>query len=295
MIDTTLFTAQIEVAHWGWTIAFFLWFVGLSGMGMFVNYWLRDKWMVNVCAVAAVVGTLLVMSHLTRILNLPMAAIHSLLAMSFNFTSWMFIGICLLVVQCVATVLYALVAGGLIRCDACRRWFASDVVNGVLAACGVAVTIYSGFLLTQAVGVTFWNTALIPVLWIISGLASAFGAVELLAVSGRIDEGKVSGWTNRAGLWVEISELFALFALVHVGLNAASDAARMGAESLIGGSASMLFWCGAVACGAALPLILRIVTKNRTAAALGGILALAGALCLRAAVLMAGYYEPTLL
>ena len=120
MIDTTLFTAQIEVAHWGWTIAFFLWFVGLSGMGMFVNYWLRDKWMVNVCAVAAVVGTLLVMSHLTRILNLPMAAIHSLLAMSFNFTSWMFIGICLLVVQCVATVLYALVAGGLIRCDACR-------------------------------------------------------------------------------------------------------------------------------------------------------------------------------
>lgn len=145
MIDTTLFTAQIEVAHWGWTIAFFLWFVGLSGMGMFVNYWLRDKWMVNVCAVAAVVGTLLVMSHLTRILNLPMAAIHSLLAMSFNFTSWMFIGICLLVVQCVATVLYALVAGGLIRCGACRRWFASDVVNGVLAACGVAVTIYSVF------------------------------------------------------------------------------------------------------------------------------------------------------
>ena len=56
MIDTTLFTAQIEVAHWGWTIAFFLWFVGLSGMGMFVNYWLRDKWMVNVCAVAAVVS-----------------------------------------------------------------------------------------------------------------------------------------------------------------------------------------------------------------------------------------------
>ena len=42
MIDTTLFTAQIEVAHWGWTIAFFLWFVGLSGMGLFVNYWLRD-------------------------------------------------------------------------------------------------------------------------------------------------------------------------------------------------------------------------------------------------------------
>ena len=69
----------------------------------------------------------------------------------------------------------------------------------------------------------------------------------------------------------------------------------MGAESLIAGPASMLFWGGAVLCGAALPLVLRLVTKNRTAALLGGVLALAGALCLRAAVLMAGYYEPTLL
>lgn len=32
------------------------------------------------------------------------------------------------------------------------------------AVLGVAATAYSGFLLTQAVGVPLWNTAIIPVL-----------------------------------------------------------------------------------------------------------------------------------
>lgn len=294
MIDASLFTAQVHVAHWGWTIAFFLWFVGLSGMGMFVNYWLRDKTMVAVCSAAAVVGTLLVMSHLTRILNLPLAAFHSLMAMSFNFTSWMFIGVCLLVVQCVATVAYAVVANGLVRCAFLEKWFATDLVNGLLAAVGVAATIYSGFLLTQAVGVTFWNTALIPVLWILSGLASAFGAIELLAVVGRVDHAKIAGWTSRAGLWVEVCEAFALFALVHVAWSAASDAARMGAQTLILGSAAGWFWIGVVVCGIAIPFALRFLGRGKWATAAGGALALLGALSLRASVLMAGCYEPTL-
>ena len=34
MIDLT---RQAATSHWGWTIAFFLWFVGLAGMGLFLN------------------------------------------------------------------------------------------------------------------------------------------------------------------------------------------------------------------------------------------------------------------
>ena len=105
MMDLSDFTAQVQAAHWGWTIALFLWLVGLSGMGMFLNNWVREKALVYVCTITGIVGTLLVVSHLTRILNLPMAAISALLEMSFNFGSWMFIGICLLVVQCCLTPL----------------------------------------------------------------------------------------------------------------------------------------------------------------------------------------------
>ena len=36
-------TPQLAAAHWGWTIAFFLWFIGLSGMLMALFYFVRDK------------------------------------------------------------------------------------------------------------------------------------------------------------------------------------------------------------------------------------------------------------
>lgn len=35
MIELTSFTPQLQAAHWGWTIAIFLWLVGLAGMGFF--------------------------------------------------------------------------------------------------------------------------------------------------------------------------------------------------------------------------------------------------------------------
>ena len=67
-------TSQAAMAHWGWTIAFFLWFVGLAGMSLFLNWWLRSKRVFYVATADAIVGTLLVVSHLARMLNLPMAS-----------------------------------------------------------------------------------------------------------------------------------------------------------------------------------------------------------------------------
>ena len=43
MMDLSDFTAQVQAAHWGWTIALFLWLVGLSGMGMFLNNWVQRR------------------------------------------------------------------------------------------------------------------------------------------------------------------------------------------------------------------------------------------------------------
>ena len=100
-------TRQVATSHWGWTIAFFLWFVGLSGMSLTVNYWLKSRRLHYLSTAAALAGTLHVVSHLARMLNLPMAAINALVEWKFNFTSWMFIGICILAVLCVVTILQA--------------------------------------------------------------------------------------------------------------------------------------------------------------------------------------------
>ena len=261
MMDLSDFTAQVQAAHWGWTIALFLWLVGLSGMGMFLNNWVREKALVYVCTITGIVGTLLVVSHLTRILNLPMAAISALLEMSFNFGSWMFIGICLLVVQCCLTLFYSCVFAGVIfKGECCRKLVAGDWFNWIAAAVGVAATIYSGFLLTQAVGVTLWNTALIPLLWIMSGMASAMGCP-----------------------WKLPPEM------------TSSAAARAGAEALLSGPQAMMFLVGAVLCGSLIPFAINLTTRSHKVVAVGAVLGIVGALLLRASVLFAGYYEPILL
>lgn len=168
MMEFTNLTMQLQSANWGWSIAFFLWFIGLSGMGMFLNGWVREKALVYLCAIASILGTLLVVSHLARLTNLPAAAFYALTSGSFNFGSWMMIGMVLLTLQCCATVFYALSLAGVFK--SCEDFVLSNFFNHITMALGVIVTIYSGFLLTQAVGVTLWNTALIPLLWIMSGM-----------------------------------------------------------------------------------------------------------------------------
>ena len=291
MMEYTNLTMQLQSANWGWSIAFFLWFVGLSGMGMFLNNWVREKALVYVCTAASFLCTQLVISHLARLTNLPMAAINSLLAGSLNFGSWMMIGMLLLSVQCIGTLFYSLSLAGVF--PGFKKLVLGHGYNHLMAVAGVAVTIYSGFLLTQAVGVTLWNTALIPLLWIMSGMASSISSIELLMVSGKLPKEKVF-WSRRTALWTEVVELFTIFAFVHVALSSTSAAARVGAEALIGGPWSSMFWAGVVVFGSIVPLSINLITRNHAALAVSAVLGLCGALLLRASVLFAGYYEPVI-
>ena len=207
MTELVSLTPQLQTANWGWTIAMFLWLVGLSGMGFFLNFWIRQKNFVYVLTVSGILGTLLVASHLARMLNLPIALFSALSAGSFNTQSWMLIGIVLLSVLCIGAVFYSLICAGILfKGEMWQKMAKSSWFNFIFAALGVLCTIYSGFLLTQAVGIPFWNTALIPLLWIMSGLASAIGCIELLMVFKLINPNTV-GWSRRTALWVEIAEL----------------------------------------------------------------------------------------
>ena len=282
MTTTLILTHQADAAHWGWTIAFFRWFIGLAGLGLFVNFWARSKTMLYLSAASAVAGSLLVVSHLGRIWNLPAAALTSLAAGRRNFGSWMLIGIVLLGILCIAAVV--------------QSWLASKKESKVLeskalhlfnAALGVAATAYSGFLLTQAQGVPFWNTAVLPVLWIALGLACAIGALEILAASGRI--GRLSGLGTTATA-AHIAEAVILFAFVATAFSGTPGAAAS-AASLVSGDMSAMFWGGAAVLGIAVPLVLGLV-KSPNVKALAGAAGIAGALFLRASVLFAGVFDP---
>ena len=90
------------------------------------------------------------LSHLARLTNLPFAAFNALISRSLNFGSWMLIGICLLGVQAVLTLVATAVLYGKVKPDWAPIFTERKAVPVLLAVVGVAVTVYSGFLLTQA-------------------------------------------------------------------------------------------------------------------------------------------------
>ena len=297
MMEFTNLTMQLQSANWGWSIAFFLWFIGLSGMGMFLNGWVREKALVYLCAVASILGTLLVVSHLARLTNLPAAAFYALTSGSFNFGSWMFIGICILAVLCIVTVIESLLVIAAQKKEPGNEYetfLESDIVAWLNAILGVAATAYSGFLLTQAAGVALWNTAALPVLWLLSGLACAFGLVEMLESGKQLDVHAPHGLTTAADV-AHIAEALVLFAFVQSAFSGTPGAAA-GAEALVTGAQATLFWGGAVFVGIGVPLVMNRIGKSLPNLGLiTGAASIVGALALRAAILFAGYFDPVLL
>ncbi len=288
-------TNQVDVAHWSWTIAFFLWFVGLGGMGLFVNMWARSKSIFYICTACGLVGTLLVISHLSRITNLPAAAFNALMDGTLNYGSWMLIGIVLLSLYCLWTVIQSIFLLGLLKAPRFITFLGSEVafqINGIL---GLFATAYSGFLLTQAHGVSLWSTAMIPTLWVISGLSSALGLVELLTGFGKLPYERVP-WITKTSNVADSLEGLAIFALLLVAFS--GDAASVaGAQRMLIGEGAWMFWGGAIFLGILLPLFinLKFGATNHSLNIIGGASAIIGALFLRASILMGGYFVPILM
>ncbi len=305
MNDFAHLSSQAAITHWSWTIAFFLWFAGISGMGMLAYYWVRRRAMAYMVLATAVVGTLLVASHLTRWWNLPAAIFHTLMNFSFNFGSWMLLGILLLCVHCVFGALIAAHHWGVAQRWSQFKWLAvidqlavdSRVLIGA-GVIGVLVTIYSGFLLTQAIGVPLWNTALIPALWVVSAGAAVLAVIELFALKGWVEH-SVAAFGQKLALGVESFKLIMVFAFLHVGMSAASAGARAGASELATGSLAPMMWVGVIGLGVLVPIGVGLLSLKGKASqpliAAGAVFGLLGGLLLRASVLLAGYFDPLIL
>ncbi len=160
----------------------------------------------------------------------------------------------------------------------------------LLAAVGLLVTIYSGFLIAAAPGIPFWNTALIPVLWMLSASVCALALTELM-----IHRDDITKFIIRAGSGLKVAELIAVLALVNLAMYGGTAAARTSGWAHVYGPLAPAFWGGVVAVGILIPLAIGLVSWRREIKLLlaaATILALIGALMLRIVVLQAGVFEP---
>jgi len=161
------------------------------------------------------------------------------------------------------------------------------VVAGILAF-GVAV--YSGFVVGFVNGIKFWNSALMPVLVVIGGLAG--GSAILLAISAASSSGDFSGIQMLARFMLVF---YALGIFIHLWISTySSPVAKESARLLLTGSLAGLFWLVIILIGIVVPLILEFVLGADASVGLivSAVLVLAGNLTFRYAILKAGRYNP---
>ncbi|OGO32390.1 MAG: hypothetical protein A2Z29_02260 [Chloroflexi bacterium RBG_16_56_11] len=171
---------------------------------------------------------------------------------------------------------------------------AGEIIFKVLAGiAALAVSVYTGFILNTVKGVPFWNSSLLPLLFVSYGVMSGFGLAIVIALSG----GDVNLATSETwSRWLLIFNTL----LVVIYLLAAANREATGKQSVMEqmrGHLAPVFWAGIVALGIVVPAVLAvfsyIVGEIATALLVTGVACeIIGGLSLRYCILKAGAYKP---
>jgi polysulfide reductase chain C len=159
------------------------------------------------------------------------------------------------------------------------------VAAGVFAF-GVAV--YSGFVVGFVNGIKFWNSALMPVLVVIGGLAG--GSAILLAVAAYTSIADFSLIQNLARFTLV---LYAASIFIHLWVSTySSPVAKNSAKLLLSGSLALLFWVVIILVGVVVPLIIESFFGGDAKVLLivSAAMMLLGNLAFRYAIIKAGRY-----
>lgn len=165
-------------------------------------------------------------------------------------------------------------------------------IAGSLLALGVMT--YTGLLLSDMVSIDFWHSWLLPVLFVVSSLATGLALVLALGVLTNGGKGstsrclwKASGFVGMLEAVVAIAFLFSRYGY--------SDAARASCDMLLTGGLAGCFWIGMVGCGMVVPLGLHVLRRRAPVEAFvfaASAAVLVGGFFVRFCVVEAALYSP---
>ena len=153
-------------------------------------------------------------------------------------------------------ILFSLFAGIGVK-EGTLRWLGS--INALL---GLGIMIYTGLLLGLVKAVPFWNTPMLPLLFLVSALSSGLATVMLIAglqrwvMPARVKAEEVS--ESVQGLLPSVTvlvvvELLTLFFLLFL-MSGSRVTAAESARYLVAGGYATAFWVGVVVVGLLAPL-----------------------------------------
>lgn len=155
----------------------------------------------------------------------------------------------------------------------------------------IAVSGYSGFILVQMKAHALWHSALIPVLFSVSAIASGIALVILGAILLQVEETKIRTLAKSL-VWFIGLDLILVFVEVLTLLNGHAEAIEV-AKLLLIGTYSPIFLGLYVILGLITPLYI-LSKKNLTLRqeAIASALVLIGIMAMRYAIVMGGQYFP---
>jgi formate-dependent nitrite reductase membrane component NrfD len=170
------------------------------------------------------------------------------------------------------------------------------IIFGILSGFfALGTGVYGGFIMNYVKGIPFWNSGLIPVVFIIAGVADGFGLIMGIGLAG----GDASIAT--AEMWSRIfliTNAFIITVLL-VSANYISATAKLSVKEIIVGRVALAFWLGIVVLGILVPFAVSVSSLFLgEASAMILLLAIGchtlGAFALKYCLLKAGIYRPLL-
>jgi formate-dependent nitrite reductase membrane component NrfD len=164
------------------------------------------------------------------------------------------------------------------------------------AAAGILaffVALYTGIILKNVKGVPFWNSILLPILFVLCGLLGGFGISVVIALAGGDVNLNIAEWGSRILLIANaLVIIIYLFQAEH-----REEVGKLSVMEQLRGHSAPIFWIGIVALGIIIPLAITItslVAGEITSGLLifGVVCEIIGGLALRYCVLKSGAYKP---
>ncbi|AOO64106.1 NrfD/PsrC family molybdoenzyme membrane anchor subunit [Sulfurospirillum halorespirans] len=307
---------QYSTLVWHWPIAIYLFLAGLSAgaaMTSLIVKWIegngKPPWdgLIKAGAILAPVticlGLFLLIFDLTRPLMFWKLLIH------YNFGSVMTLGVLALFIYTPLSFIYTAIKF--------KPWlfetgpFAGLLkpFRGIIESIGdnpawlertlflfaVIIGIYTGFLLSAMYSYPLFNTPLLPILFLASGLSSGVAAsilFGLLFFKSEVNE-KNAKYLLELDLRVVPMELLLLFALFVGMYFQGGDKAIIAIQAMTTGIWAFVFWFGVIGVGIATPLLIAVTALKHHAYRVGYILlnsvvVLIGVIFLRLYILYAG-------
>lgn len=240
---------------WGSIIAWYLFLAGLGG-GAFVSAAIL-RWKSpdarSMIRIGRIIAPIVVMVGLVLLIFDATAGFHNPLRFIFlltNFGSVMTWGVVFLGCFVVVALIVAIMdlTG---HADSIPKW-----LDGLGAALGICVAVYTGCLLGVCKTFPLWNNALLPILFLVSAMSTGMASVLLVGAIKYPEEFNKIDYFKRFHFWFPVVELVLVAALMFVTSHSAYPAGTESVMNMLNGEYAAMFWLLFILIGLLIPIML---------------------------------------